>query len=122
MPEKCCPVIPREHLHIINGFIPVPHKECAEGHVELSARGLFKPVKATLGLTAVTAMNTAMTNVLLASNIHGNPVSPKNIFKEASDRVIKMILAKVEGELTIADVEELKSIADLYRQFLTELT
>lgn len=90
----------------------------------MSVKALFKPVKATLSLTALTAMNTAMTNALLAgatSTTHGNPVSPKKTIKDASERVINMVLARVEGELTKAEIEELKSIADAYKQVLAAL-
>lgn len=87
----------------------------------LSEKALFKPVKATLNLTAITAMNTAMTNVLLAKMVfkpQGNPVSPTKIIKNASERVIAMVLARVEGELTKAEMSELAEIADAYKEVL----
>ena len=87
----------------------------------MSERALFKPVKATLNLTAVTAMNTAMTNVLLAKMVfktQGNPISPTQIIKEASNRVIAMVLARVDGELTKTEMKELKEIADAYMEVL----
>jgi len=87
----------------------------------LSVKALFKPVKATLNLTAVTAMNTAMTNVLLAKMAfkpEGNPVSPTKIIKKASERVIAMVLARVEGELTKAEMNELIEIAGAYEAVL----
>ena len=87
----------------------------------MSVKALFKPLKATLNLTAITAMNTAMTNVLLAKMVFkpkGNPISPTEIFKEASERIFTVVLAKVEGELTKNDVNELREIANAYREVL----
>ena len=87
----------------------------------MSERALFRPVKATLNLTAITAMNTAMTNVLLAKMVfksQGNPISPTRIIKEASNRVIAMVLERIEGELTKTEMRELKEIADAYIEVL----
>jgi len=87
----------------------------------LSERALFKPIRATLNLTAITAMNTAMTNVLLAKMVfksQGNPVSPTNIIKKASERVIGIVLERVEGELTKKETNELKEIAGIYKEVL----
>ena len=87
---------------------------------ELSERALFKPVKATLNLSGITAMNTAMTNVLLAKMVFtGNPSSPINIIKKASERVIDNVLDRIEyGELTKGEIKELTEIADAYRSVL----
>lgn len=86
----------------------------------MSERGLFKPVKATLNLSGITAMNTAMTNVLLAKMVFtGNPSSPLEIFKDASERIIGMVLDRIEyGELTKAEIRELTEIANAYREIL----
>ena len=87
----------------------------------MSERALFKPIRATLNLTAITAMNTAMTNVLLAKMVfksQGNPVSPTNIIKKASERVIGIVLERVEGELTKKETNELKEIAGIYKEVL----
>lgn len=87
----------------------------------MSVKALFKPVRVTLNLTAITTMNTAMTNVLLAKMVFkpkGNPISPTKIIKEASERVIAIVLAKVEGELTKTEMNELKEIANAYKEVL----
>lgn len=86
----------------------------------MSERALFKPVKATLNLSGITAMNTAMTNVLLAKMVFaGNPSSPINIIKKASERVIDNVLDRIEyGELTKGEIKELTEIADAYRSVL----
>lgn len=87
----------------------------------MSSRALFGPIKATLHLTAITTMNTAMTNVLLAKMVFqskGNPTSPTEIIKETSGRTLDLVLSKVEGQLTKTEMSELKGIADSYRQVL----
>lgn len=86
----------------------------------MSERALFKPVKATLNLSGITAMNTAMTNVLLAKMVfEGNPSSPVEIFKNASERIIAMVLDRIEyGELTKGEIRELTEIANAYREVL----
>jgi hypothetical protein len=66
-------------------------------------------------------MNTAMTNVILAKMAfkpQGNPVSPTKIIKDASERVIELVLAKVEGELTKTETSELREIANAYKEVL----
>lgn len=86
----------------------------------MSERALFKPVKATLNLSGITAMNTAMTNVLLAKMaFSGNPSSPMEIFKDASERIITIVLDRIEyGELTKKEIRELTEIANAYREVL----
>jgi hypothetical protein len=66
-------------------------------------------------------MNTAMTNVLLAKMVfktQGNPISPTKIIKDASERVIAIVLARVEGELTKTEINELTEIASAYGEVL----
>lgn len=88
----------------------------------MSERALFKPVKATLGLSGITAMNTSMTNVLLAEMVfksRGNPYSPKEIFKGVSERIIQMVLERAEdNKFTRKEMGELAEIADAYREVL----
>ena len=88
----------------------------------MSERALFKPVKATLGLSGITAMNTSMTNVLLAEMVFktkGNPNSPKEVFKAVSERIIQMVLERAEdNKFTKKEIGELAEIADAYREVL----
>ena len=55
--------------------------------------GLYPITKGTLQLSGITAMNTTMTNVLLAKMISqkGNPNSLTDVFKDASKRTIKAV-------------------------------
>ena len=88
----------------------------------MSERALFKPVKATLGLSGITAMNTAMTNVLLAAMVfkaQGNPSSPITVFKDVSGKVIQMVLESAEdNKFTKQEMRELAEIADAYKEIL----
>jgi hypothetical protein len=88
----------------------------------VSERALFKPIKDTLNLSGITAMNTAMTNVLLAAMVFkekGNSSSPTDVFKKVSDRIIQMVLKKGEdNKFTKQEMEELVEIADAYRSVL----
>lgn len=88
----------------------------------MSERALFKPIKDTLNLSGITAMNTAMTNVLLAAMVFKekeNPSSPTDVFKKVSDRIIQMVLKKGEdNKFTKQEMEELVEIADAYRSVL----
>lgn len=88
----------------------------------MSERALFKPVKATLGLSGITAMNTAMTNVLLAAMVFkakGNPNSPTEVFKDVSERIIQMVLERAkDNKFTKKEMGELTEIADAYREVL----
>lgn len=88
----------------------------------MSERALFKPVKATLNLSGLTAMNTTITNVLLAKMVFtGNP-KPSPAFetiKKVSEKIIDNVLDRVEyGELTKSEIKELKEIADAYKSVL----
>jgi hypothetical protein len=89
---------------------------------ELSERGLYKPVKATLNLSGITAMNTAITNVLLAKMVFtGNPQpSPAlEIIKKVSEKVIDNVLDRIQyGELTKGEIKDLTEIADAYKSVL----
>ena len=89
----------------------------------MSERALFKPVKATLNLSGITAMNTAMTNVLLAKMVfQGNPSSPVKIVKDASERIISMVIDRIKyGELTKTEIRELIEIAGAYREVLKQI-
>lgn len=88
----------------------------------MSERALFKPVKATLNLSGVTAMNTAITNVLLAKMVFtGNPKPSEamNIIKKASAKVIENVLDRIEyGELTKGEIKELTEIAKAYKSVI----
>lgn len=88
----------------------------------MSERALFKPVKATLGLSGITAMNTAMTNVLLAAMIfksRENPTSPTEIIKGVSEQIFQMVLERAEdNKFTKKEMRELLVIADAYRDVL----
>lgn len=88
----------------------------------MSERALFKPVKATLGLSGITAMNTSMTNVLLAAMVFkakGNPSSPTKIFKIVSERIIQMVLERAgDNKFTRKEMAELGEIANAYREIL----
>lgn len=88
--------------------------------MRMSERGLFKPVKATLNLSGITAMNTAMTNVLLARMVfEGNPSSPIGIIKDASKRIMAMVLDRIEyGKLTKKEIRALSEIAEAYMEVL----
>lgn len=87
---------------------------------ELSERGLYKPVKATLNLSGLTAMNTAMTNVLLAKMVFtGNPNTLMITIKKASERVLDNVLDRIQyGELTKGEIKELTEIAEAYKSVL----
>lgn len=89
----------------------------------MSERALFKPVRATLNLSGITAMNTAMTNVLLAKMVFTkNPSSPTDIFKEVSDRILTIVLERAEsGGLTKGELRELSDIARAYRTILERI-
>lgn len=88
----------------------------------MSERALFKPVKATLGLSGITAMNTAMTNVLLAAMVfkgQGNPSSPTDVFKDVSGRIIQMVLERAkDNKFTKKEMAELIEIASAYTEVL----
>lgn len=88
----------------------------------MSERALFKPIKDTLNLSGITAMNTSMTNVLLAAMVFkekGNPSSPIDVFKKVSDQIIQMVLEKAESnKFTKQEMKELVEIADAYRSVL----
>ena len=90
--------------------------------VGMSERALFKPVKATLGLSGITAMNTAMTNVLLAAmdfKAQGNPTSPITVFKDVSEKVFQMVLKNAaDNKFTKQEMSELTEIADAYKGIL----
>ncbi len=91
----------------------------------MSERALFKPVKATLNLSGITAMNTSMTNVLLAAMVFkakGNPGSPKDVFKNVSERIIQMVLETAkDNKFTKQELSELREIANAYRSVLKAL-
>jgi hypothetical protein len=88
----------------------------------MSERGLYKPVKATLNLSGVTAMNTTITNVLLAKMVFtGNP-KPNPAFetiKKVSERIINNVMDRVQyGELTKGEIAQLAEIAEAYKDVL----
>jgi hypothetical protein len=86
----------------------------------MSERALFKPVKATLNLSGMTAMNTAITNVLLAKMVFkGNPNPLMKTIIQASEKVIDNVLDRIEyGELTKGEIRELTEIANAYKSVL----
>lgn len=89
---------------------------------ELSERGLYKPVKATLNLSGITAMNTAITNVLLAKMVftaNPKPSPALEIIKKVSEKVIDNVLDRIQyGELTKGEIKDLTEIADAYKSVL----
>jgi len=88
----------------------------------MSERALFKPIKATLGLSGITAMNTTMTNVLLAAMVfkaQGNPTSPITVFKDVSEKVFQMVLKNAtDNNFTKLEMSELTEIANAYKGIL----
>jgi hypothetical protein len=91
----------------------------------MSERGLYKPVKATLNLSGITAMNTTVTNVLLAKMVlAGNP-KPNPAFdtiKKVSERIIDNVMDRVQyGELTKAEIAEFAEIAGAYKTVLKSI-
>jgi hypothetical protein len=88
----------------------------------MSERALFKPIKATLKLSGITAMNTAMTNVLLgamAPEKKGNPASPTDAIKNVSGQIFNMVLEAAEdNDFTKQEMAELTEIAEAYRSIL----
>lgn len=88
----------------------------------MSERALFRPVTATLNLTGVTAMNTAITNVLLAKMVFtGNPkpIPAFDTIKKVSEKIIDNVLDRVKyGKLTKTEIKELTEIADAYKSVL----
>ena len=83
---------------------------------------MFKPVKATLNLSGVTAMNTTITNVLLAKMVlTGNP-KPNPAYetiKKVSERILDNVMERVQyGELTKGEIAQLGEIAEAYKSVL----
>jgi len=86
--------------------------------------GLYPITKGTLQLSGITAMNTTMTNVLLAKMISqkGNPNSLTDVFKDASKRTIKAVLNRAkEGKLTKDQIGELEELASAYIEILKSI-
>ena len=88
----------------------------------MSERGLYKPVKAALNLSGITAMNTTVTNVLLAKMVlAGNP-KPSPAFetiKNVSARIIDNVMDTIQyGELTKGEIAEFAEIAEAYKSVL----
>lgn len=85
------------------------------------ATGLYPITKGTLQLSGITTMNTAMTNVLLASMISKktNPTSITDIFKNVADQIFEAVMQSAkEGQLSKAQKSELQKLADSYRELL----
>lgn len=83
--------------------------------------GLYPITKGTLQLSAITTMNTAMTNVLLASMISqkSNPTSITDVFKNVADQVFHAVLQSAEeGQLSKTQKSELQKLASSYRELL----
>lgn len=69
-------------------------------------------------------MNTAMTNVLLASMIsqQSNPTSITDVFKGVAKQVFEAVLKNAkEGQLSKAQQGELKALADAYGKLLNAI-
>lgn len=85
------------------------------------ATGLYPITKATLHISGITTMNTAMTNVLLASMIaqKTNPTSITDIFKSVANQIFEAVLRSAkEGQLSKAQKSELERLANSYRELL----
>jgi len=86
------------------------------------AKGLFPISKATLRLTGITAMNTAMTNFLLALMVFRacNPKPPPTkTFKDISNRVIDVVLETAKAsKLKKGEMKELEELAESYKEIL----
>jgi hypothetical protein len=88
----------------------------------MSERGLYKPVKATLNLSGLTAINTTVTNVLLAKMVLGGNPKPNPAFetiKKVSERIIDNVMNRIQyGELTKGEIAEFAEIAEAYKSVL----
>lgn len=85
------------------------------------AAGLYPITKATLQLSGMTTMNTAVANVLLASMISRktNPSSITDIFKSVANQIFEAVIQSArEGQLSIAQRSELQKLANSYRELL----
>ena len=86
------------------------------------ARGLFPISKATLRFAGITAMNTAMTNFLLALMVFraSKPQPPAKMFKEISGWVIEVVLdtTKRVGRLQKEELTELEELAEAHKKIL----
>ena len=89
------------------------------------SRGLYPITKGALQLSGITAMNTTMTNVLLAKMVSqkgGNPASLTDVFKSASEKIIDAVLKRAEeGQLSRVQRSELEELAEAYREVLKSL-
>lgn len=94
----------------------------------MSAAGLFPFTKATLRLTGITAMNTAMTNFLLAMMVFksSNPGPPTKVFRDVSDKVFSAVLDAMVAEtkrgkkklLSKEEMVELEELARTYKKIM----
>lgn len=85
------------------------------------ATGLYPITKATLQLSGITTMSTAMTNVLLSSMISQktNPSSVTDVFKNVANQIFEAVLRGAEeGRLSKAQKSELEKLAGSYRELL----
>jgi len=85
------------------------------------AAGLYPITKGALQLSGITTMNTAMTNVLLASMIaqKSNPTSITDVFKNIANQIFEAVIRSAEeGQLSKAQKGELQALAESYRELL----
>jgi len=88
------------------------------------SRGLYPITKGTLQLSGITAMNTTMTNVLLAKMISqkSNPKPLADVLKDASKHIIEAVLNRAEeGKLTKDQITELEELANAYAEILKSI-
>jgi len=88
------------------------------------SRGLYPATRGALQLSGITAMNTTMTNVLLAKMLSqkGNPSSLIDVFKIASEKIIDAVLNRgEEGKLSKTQMNELAELAHAYREVLKSI-
>ena len=91
-------------------------------------KALFPLSQGTVRLSAITAMNTAMTNVLLATLVFkkGNPEPKPNtlikVFKDASTKTMDNVMQIAKGcRLKKAEIKELQELANTYKSVLEAL-
>jgi len=93
-----------------------------------AVKALFPLSHATIRLSAITAINTAMTNVLLAALVFkkSNPKPEPNtlikVFKDASIKTMDNVMRIAEDcKLNKAEIEEIKELTKTYKSILEVL-
>lgn len=86
-------------------------------------KGLFPLNQAVIRLSAITAMNAAMTNVLLAALVLRNGENKADelikVFKNTSLKIMDNVMQIAKGcKLKRAEVEEIQELANAYKSIL----